>query len=396
MPHFDFRAVATDGRRMRGHEMAASEAVLVARLATRGVTVLEVTERSPSHGPWGVSRTAVADAVRALAALSTSGIPLVRAFDVAAAAAPAWLADRLGDMRGRVERGESVHAAMAHHVNIFKPSAVGIVRAGERAGELDKALDRLAAQLARESALRDRLLSAAIYPTVLAVVGGAAILVLLVFVLPRFATLVENTGLPLPRGTALLLAVATAVRTYWIALPVVAVLVILAFVWMQSTHAGRRTRSHVLLATPVVRRFRRDALTSSAARTLAVLLGSGVPLPAALEDTALSATDPVLQATLHRSRARVIAGSSLQAALAGESIFDPAFRALIATGEEAGQLAQFLERAAELYEQRTERSAQRLIALAEPIMILALGAVIATVAFALLQVIYGINPGGTV
>ena len=97
---------------------------------------------------------------------------------------------------------------------------------------------------------------------------------------------------------------------------------------------------------------------------------------------------------LLRSRALVIAGSSLHVALGAEDLFGDVFRSLVATGEESGRLAAFLERAASLFAQRTERGAQRLVALAEPAMIVALGVVVGAIALSLLQAIYGINPAG--
>jgi len=393
MPHFEFTVVNAEGRRARGREVAASEAALLTSLAARGLTAVRVSERE--HGaPFAprVSRAATTDAVRALASLLAAGVPLIRALDVAATTAPPALAELLRDVRGRVERGDTLHAAMAVHAAVFSPASVGVVRAGERAGDLDGALDRLAAQREREDALRERLLSAAIYPTVLAIAGGAAILVLLYFVLPRFAALLQDTGLPLPRSTMMLLALATSVRAHWLALPVVAGVVVGAAIWLRATTRGRWLAARLLLSAPLVGRFRRDALSSSAARTLAVLLRGGAPLSAALEDAAASASDPLLCVALQRCRARIIAGSSLHAALLEESIFDDAFRALIATGEQAGRLVEFLERAADLLAQRTQRGAQRLVALAEPAMVIAFGVVIAVIALSLLQAIYGINP----
>jgi type II secretory pathway component PulF len=318
----------------------------------------------------------------------------VRALDVAAGAAPPALASILRDVRSRVERGEGVAASFAAHPHAFSAAAVGVVRAGERAGDLDGAFDRLATQLEREGALRARLLSAAIYPAILAIAGGAALLVLVLFVLPRFAALLEGTGIPLPASTALLLSAATALRANWMLVPIGLAALLAASAWLHTAAMGRRVWSRTLLALPVVGGFRRDALAAGTSRTLAVLLHGGTPLPAALEDAARSAGDPLLEDALLAARARVIAGSTLHAACAAERVFSDVFLALVATGEEAGRLAAFLERAAVFFEQRTDRGAQRLVALAEPAMIVVFGVVIGAVALSLLQAIYGINPAG--
>ncbi|MCX5762407.1 MAG: type II secretion system F family protein [Gemmatimonadetes bacterium] len=395
MPAFRFRTIDANGRRARGHAQAVSAAALVRDLEAQRLTVLDVRERG-AQVPEAVrvNGRAVADAVQAMASLLAAGLPVARALDLTAEAAPRTLADVLQNMRARLERGESVAASMAAHPSVFSATAVGVVRAGERAGDLDGALARLAAQLEREESLRARLVSAAIYPAILTIAGGAAIVVLLLFVLPRFAALLDNTGIPLPASTAFLLGTATALRTYWIALPLAAIGALAALSWLRGSNSGRRAAAHALLALPVVGAFRRDLLAANGARALGVLLRGGSPLPAALDDAASAAADPLLRDALARARARVIAGSTLRAALAAEPVFDHVLISLVATGEEAGRLAEFLSRAADLFEQRAERGAQRLVALLEPTIIVVFGLVVGFVALSLLQAIYGINPSG--
>ena len=395
MPGFRFRTIDADGRRARGEAQASSAAALVRDLEARHLTVLDVRQRDAAPPDAArVSRRAVADAVRALASLLDAGLPVARALDLTAETAPGGLAAVLRDVRARLERGESVAAAMAAHPASFSATSTGVVRAGERAGDLDGALARLAGQLERDEALRARLVSAAIYPAILTLAGGAAIVVLLLFVLPRFAALLDGTGIPLPASTAFLLGAATALRANWIALPAAAAAFVALLVWLRGTDAGRRASAQALLALPVVGGFRRDLLAAGCARSLGVLLRGGSPLPSALDDAAAAATDPLLREALARSRARVIAGSTLNAALAAEPIFDRVLVSLVATGEEAGRLADFLARAADLFEQRSERGAQRLVTLLEPTIIIIFGAVVGFVALSLLQAIYGINPAG--
>lgn len=395
MPGYEFRTVDAMGRRARGREHAPDVPTLVRTLEARGLVALAVEERAAGTS---ASRTAapvaVADAVRALASLLPVGLPLARALDVVATSAPPPLAAVLTDVRARLERGEGVAAACAAHPGTFTPAAVGVIGAGERAGDLDGAFARLADQLEREHDLRAQLLSAAIYPAVLAVAGGGAMVVLLVFVLPRFAALLSDTGIPLPPSTALLLGVSTALRANWPLLPVAGAAVLALAAWLRATARGRRAWATVLLAVPLVRAVRRDVLAAEVARTLAMLLRGGTPLAAALDAAARTVTDPLLADALHATRERVAAGSALHAALAGERAFDATFVALVATGEQSGRLTDFLARAGVMLEQRTQRSLRRLIAFAEPAMIVGFGLVVGGIALALLQAIYGLNPAG--
>jgi type II secretory pathway component PulF len=149
--------------------------------------------------------------------------------------------------------------------------------------------------------------------------------------------------------------------------------------------------SRLLLATPLVRTLRQYALAARFSRLLGVLLGGGAPLLVALDDTIESLGDPVARDDVARIRTKVREGGSLRAAVADSPIFPPLLSQLIGVGEDAGQLKEFLTKAAEIFEERTERATQRLAALVEPMMIVIFGAIVAFVALSLLQAIYGIN-----
>ncbi len=161
--------------------------------------------------------------------------------------------------------------------------------------------------------------------------------------------------------------------------------------WARNTEDGRRTLSTALLALPLVKTLRQYALAARFARLVGVLLGGGAPLLSALDDTIESIGDPVARDDAERIRTRVREGVSLRAAVAESPVYPALLAQLIGVGEDAGQLRTFLLKAAEIFEERTERATQRLAALAEPAMIVMFGAVVAFVALSLLQAIYGIN-----
>src|SRR6185436_6787209 len=119
------------------------------------------------------------------------------------------------EVRGRVERGETLSSALAQHRKLFSPLYVGLVRAGERSGDIDSAFTRLADQLDRDEQLRGKVMSASIYPLLLATAGSIAVTVLLFFVLPRFVTLLEGSGAQLPRSTSTLLAISAGLHRAW-------------------------------------------------------------------------------------------------------------------------------------------------------------------------------------
>ncbi|HEY4321309.1 MAG TPA: type II secretion system F family protein [Gemmatimonadales bacterium] len=396
MPTFAYQAVDAGGKRSRGTASAASSVALTRLLQERGLLVLDVAD-APDGAVEGAERFRfgrrrdVLEVTRALAALLPVGMPLAQALRAAGGVATGDVRGAIDDVRERVERGDTLSTALAAHSRLFSPLYVGLVRAGERSGDVDGAFARLATQLERDDALRGRVLSAAIYPLLLATAGTAAVMVLMFFVLPRFVTLLEGSGAELPTSTRLLLALSHFLHVAWPVLLLIPLAIAGFAGWAQSTDDGRRAWSRTMLALPLVRTLRQYALAARFSRLVGVLLGGGAPLLTALDDTVESLSDPIARDDAVRVRARVREGISLRAAVAEGTLFPPLLAQLIGVGEDAGELRTFLLKAADIFEERTERATQRLAALAEPGMIVVFGAIVAFVALSLLQAIYGIN-----
>ena len=396
MPTFAYQAVNGAGKRLRGLEDAATPGALSRSLEERGLLVLEVAESSgaAAAGRGGFKfgrRREVLEVTRAMAALLPVGMPLAQALNAASGVTSGEVRDAIMQVRTRVERGETLSSALAAYPQLFSPLYVGLVRAGERSGDVDNSFARLSDQLERDEELRGRIVSAAIYPLLLACAGTIAVTVLLFFVLPRFVTLLAGSGAKLPASTRMLLAVSTGLHRFWPVLFLVPLAIAALAAWARNTEDGRRTLSNTLLVLPLVKTLRQYALAARFSRLVGVLLGGGAPLLAALDDTIESIGDPVAKDDAERIRTKVREGVSLRAAVADSPVYPALLSQLIGVGEDAGQLRTFLLKAAEIFEERTERATQRLAALAEPAMIVVFGAIVAFVALSLLQAIYGIN-----
>ncbi len=397
MPAFSYRAVDRSGKRLHGAEESPSPKALTLALEARGLVVVDVREGPNASATSGVfrfgQRQAVLEVTRAIAALLQAGLPLARALSAAAHVAGAETRPVIEAVRERVARGESLAGALSGHPALFSPLYIGVVRAGERSGDLAGAFARLADQLDRDERLRSRLLSLSIYPIVLATAGSVALIVLAFFVLPRFAVLLQSTGAVLPASTSLVLATANVLRRGWPLLLGCAAALPLALVWSRQTDDGRLAMSRLLLGAPIIGTLRRQALSARAARLLGVLVGGGAPLLNALDEARACMSDPLAQRDLERVGTQVREGAPLHRAIAQGGLFHPLLAQLIAVGEESGRLQEFLLKAADILEERTERAAQRLVTLLEPAMIVSFGLVVAFVALSVLQAIYGVNAG---
>jgi len=397
VPVFAYEAVDPAGRRSRGQLSGATAVAVTRELETRGLLPLEVEEAAgPGHagGGFGLGRRrGVLEFTRAVAALLPAGMPLARALATGATVAPERLRPALEGIRSRVERGDDLATALTEHPQLFSPLYIGVVRAGERSGSLDSAFERLAGHLEREQELRSKLTSMSIYPALLATVGIAAVLILVLFVLPRFADLLQSSGAAMPRTTAAIITFALGARESWRELLLIPAALLVFVAWLRNTVAGRDLTARMMVRIPVAGGWRRQALAASFARMVGELLAGGAPLLSALADTRDCMVDPVARRETERIRNRVREGSSFNGAIAERAVFPVMLTQLVTLGEEGGRLAEFLLKSAELLERRTERAVERMVALAEPAMIITFGMLVAFVAMALLQAIYGVNAG---
>lgn len=394
MPSFAFTAVDLAGARRRGVREAATDDAVAAALRTEGLFVLDLRPAAPRRAAKaGVPRTDLLEVTRTLATLLPAGLPLPRALEAARGMGGGALDALLDEVRSRVERGERLADALAAHPAAFRPFYVSLVRAGERTGDLADAFARLTDLLERESRLRAKLLSALLYPLILAVAGGVAMLVILFVVLPGFAELLTGSGATMPASTALVLGVSAAVRRFWFLLPALAVLAAMLVAALRRRTDGRQFIARCVDRIPVAGALMRDAAAARFARTTGTLLAGGSPLLPSLDDAIEATAAPLAVAAGGRVRIAVREGMPLHRALEREPAFPPILAQLTALGEESGRLGEFLLKAAQLFEERSERTMQRLVALAEPALIVAFGGVIGFVALSLLQAIYGVNAG---
>lgn len=395
MPDFAYQAFTAAGRAVRGVEEAASVAALERALLARGLHPLEVSVSQEAVGPrrrLRARRADVVESVRYLATLVDAGFPLDRALGtVARVAARDDVSKAVLAVRDRVRAGASLADAFEEQPRFFPRLAVGMARAGERGGYLAEALKRLAEHLEREEALRAQILSASLYPAVMAVVAAVALGVLVLYVLPRFASLLTEAGAGLPRSTSIVLATASFLGAWWPILLGAAVAGVLALSAYRRSPAGRRATDAWLLRLPVIGSLRRRLAAARLGRSLATLLGSGLPILPALEVAASALADHAAAEEVLRGRNEVRAGARVAKALGHGRAFPFVFLQMVQLGEEGGRLPEMLDRAASFAEEDLRRNLERLVRLVEPALIIVFGAVAGFVALALLQAIYGIR-----
>jgi len=394
---FVYQAVTSSGRMLSGVEDATSEPALEKMLRDRGLFPVEVRpgQMTGPRAPRMGRRRASVEAMRYLGTLVEAGFPVDRALDTTSRlVGNPDVVEALRGTRDAVRSGSALAAGLAVYSRSFAPLVTGMVAAGERGGRLVEALDRLADHMEREERLRAEVTSALVYPATMAVVGGTAIAVLMLYVLPRFVILLEDAGSALPASTALLMSIGDVLAHHWPSFLLGMGAVIAAAVSYRRSVHGRRTIDRVLARLPVIGPIRRNLSAVRFGRTLASLLASGLPAVRALEIASSSLSDAGAKEDVANARDEVETGVSLSVALGRARAFPYLFHQMVAVGEESGRLQEMLDRAAGVAEESLERALARMVRLVEPTLIVLFGIIAGFVALSLLQAIYGMRVEG--
>jgi len=400
MPSFRFKAVAPNGEVLQGLMDAASTDDVVAKLHEQGNLPLEAMPADQAQGvglaqlfrSTGVSQADVAVFTQQLATLVGAGLPLDRSLLVLAELAETPRLKRLVDrVRDEVRSGVSLSEALERQHGVFSRLYVNMVRAGELGGTLDHTLTRLSQYLERNQELKSSVVSALIYPCILLVLAGGALVFLLVFVIPNFMPLFEQLGGELPILTQIVLAFANAVRYGWAAFILVAVGVALFFQRQFANPVTRLIWDTRLLNLKWIGDLLTKIDTARFARTAGTLLKNGVPLLSAMSISKNVLGNSALSEQVETATKDVKTGGGLAHALAAGKRFPRMALQMIAVGEETGQLDEMLLRAADTYDREVRTTIDRLMAAFVPMMTILLAGFIAVIVISMVSAILSLN-----
>jgi general secretion pathway protein F len=294
-------------------------------------------------------------------------------------------------VRVDVMAGESVASALARHPRAFSPLYRGLVAAGVEAGTLPDVLRRLADYLEARQALRQRFITALIYPAFVTAIALMVVTVLLVYVVPQVVSVYQQGHQTLPWLTLALIATSDFLRVtgmYWL---IAACVIVMALLWAMRGEAFRRRVHALWLRTPLIARLTRGLDAARFASTLAILAGSGTPLMRALDAASEVVRMLPIKDAARATTALVREGVPLARALKEQAVFPPVLIHMVASGETSGQLAPMLERAAAELEAEAERRLAWITALVQPALIVGMGALVLLLVLAVMLPIVSMN-----
>jgi len=400
VPAFRYEALLADGQNKTGVMNADSARAARAELRGLGLTPISVEQIASEEQNQG-KRNLFADKLsalelslftRQLSSLLEAGLPLEQSFSALLEQAErVYVRDLIAAIRSEVMAGHALSDVLKQHPRDFADIYVALVSSGEHIGQLARVLSRLADYIERRNALVQKVRLAFTYPAIVTVVAFAIVIFLLAYVVPQIVSVFANTKQKLPILTVIMLAISDFVRAYGI---VVAILVGLAFwVWKQMLkNPDVKMRWHSwLLTAPLYGKFERSLNTSRFASTLAITIGSGVPILQALQTSRDTLSNQAMREQVESATAAVREGVTLARALSAHQYFPPMLIHMIRAGEVTGNLPEMLERAADSQQQDLERRALTMAGLLEPVLILAMGVVVLLIVLAVLMPIIEIN-----
>jgi len=389
-------AVDAQGTRHRGELEADHPRAVRARLREQGLLTEEVTPRDAqtpgSSSDRRVPALALALFSRQFATLIAAGLNVERAL---AALLEQEEVERLRGVLVGVHQdvlaGHGLGQTLARHPKAFPRYYAAIVQAGEEAGALPEVLERLAGYLERSQALRQKVGVALIYPAIVTVVAFLVVGVLLTYVVPQVVAVFAQSHQTLPFLTRALILVSDLARsTWWLGILLVVGGGFLAR-HLLSIPVLRLRWHRFLLRLPLIGRLRAGLSSARFANTLAVMVGSGVPIVNALGYAGAALDDEVFREAAGEAAARVREGQSIGRALKQTGVFPKMLLHLVSSGEASGELARVLDQAARQQELTVETRISALTAVLEPLLILVMGMVVLVIVLATLEPIIDMN-----
>jgi type IV pilus assembly protein PilC len=382
MPVYVFKGRRYDGGTViSGERTAASKQALAALLRGENVLPVEIDEKhaaSRSSAATGrVGAKDLAPFTKQFSVMLDAGLPLIQCLELLAEQQESPAFRRvLNQVREDVEGGTTLADAMKRHPKAFSPLFVNMIAAGEAGGVLDLILRRLSVFVEKEVKLKRSILSASVYPSIVFVVAIVIVFIIMVWVVPVFASLFEGLNAPLPAATRFVMAVSSYAVTFSIPLVVLTVLSAVALRYFYATEQGRLVIDDLLLRIPIMGIVLKKIAVARFSLTLSTLLSSGIPLLDALEITANTAGNSVIQKALMQVRKEVAEGKTLVDPLKRSKLFPAMVNQIVNVGEQTGELDQMLDKLAAYYEEESDAAIANLMTLIEPVMIVFLGIVI--------------------
>ncbi|EHP46981.1 MAG: type II secretion system F family protein [Clostridium perfringens] len=382
MANFKYKAINSEGQRIEGSQSADSESQVREMLLSNQYYPLSIEkENSKSKSNFSFNRKVklkdIAVFCRQFYVMLDSGLSIGKALNILIEQGEKpKIREALIGVNGDLKRGETLANSMRKRKDVFPNLLTSMIDAGERSGNLDIILKRMAEYYEKETKIRGKIKSAMIYPIVLGVVAIIAITFILTFVMPTFVQMFEENNVDLPTSTKMVLGTSKMLGKYGIIIFLILVTAIILLGKYLKSEEGQYKLSIINLKIPVIKKLTQKIIVSRFTRTMGIVSSSGMSLVTSLEIVSSVVGNKIAEKELLKVKEKVLKGEGLGDSIMKIKIFPPMLASMVKVGEEAGSLDSILDKTADFYDDELEREIQTATALIEPAMIVLMGIII--------------------
>ena len=382
MAIFKYKAINSEGQRIEGSQSADSESQIREMLLSNQYYPLSIEkENSKNKSSFSFDRKVklkdIAVFCRQFYVMLDSGLSIGKALNILIEQCEKpKLREALIGVNGDLKRGETLASSMRKRKDVFPNLLTSMIDAGERSGNLDIILKRMAEYYEKETKIRGKIKSAMIYPIVLGVVAIIAITFILTFVMPTFVQMFEENNVDLPMSTKMVLGTSKMLGKYGIIIFLILVTAIILLGKYLKSEEGQYKLSSINLKIPVIKKLTQKIIVSRFTRTMGIVSSSGMSLVTSIEIVAFVVGNKIAEKELLKVKEKVLKGEGLGDSIMNIKIFPPMLASMVKIGEEAGSLDSILDKTADFYDDELEREIKTATALIEPSMIVLMGIII--------------------
>lgn len=403
MDTYSYEATTREGNLIKGTIEAANERIAVDRIQEMGYFPFNVNKAQDRKGfalsslslpimRGKIGERDITAFTYQLGVLLDAGFPLDRALSMLSdLTEKKSLKELIKNIFSYVRGGKSFSEALSKFPSVFPSFYVNMIKAAEAGGFLEETISRLVVYLENSQKLKEEVRSALIYPSLLGIVGGGAVVVLLTFVVPKFARIFSDIGEALPLPTLILLSISSGLRDYWWLIVMLAAGVFLFLSRYLKSTPWRHLWDNIKFRLPLFGKLYKESAVASFARTLGTLLESGVSILNALQIVSGTLGSEKMNGVISSVRESAKKGRGIAEPLKGNDMFPHIAVHMIAVGEETGKLEAMLIKVAERFDSEVRTTVKRLLSLLEPALILFMGIVVGFIVIAMLMAIFSIN-----
>lgn len=394
MANFKYRAMNADGEKIEGTREAGSKGEIMEFISSNGYYPLMVEEIVESsnielHFNEKVRLKDISIFCRQFYTMLDAGVPILTCLNILSnQTQKKKLKEAIAEIEREVEKGGVLSEAMKKQKKVFPDLLISLIEAGEASGTLDSIMLRMATHYEKENKVNNKVKNAMIYPIILSCVAVTAVIFILVYVMPTFKGIFDQSGTVLPWSTKILLGSGDFLKDNFIWILIVLAGITAAVKYYFNTENGSIVLSQLKLKIPVIRNFTDMVIVSRFTRTLSTLLASGLPLIRAIDIVSGVVENKIAEKALLQVKEKIVKGEELNTSMRATGIFPEMLYSMVKIGEETGSIDEILSKTADFYDEELETTIQATVALMEPILIVVMGLVIGFIIMSVMLPMY--------